>query len=146
VTTGPAYDGCVFFLVVLFVVFPLVELAVIIQVGQWIGVLDTLALLLVLSVGGAWIVKRQGLGVLRRIRGEVAAGGVPTAALIDGALIGFAGVLLLAPGFVTDAFGLLLLLPPVRGLMRVWLRRRFAVRATRRGPQGPHGGYPEIDV
>jgi UPF0716 protein FxsA len=136
----------VFFLVVLFVAFPLIELAVIIQVGQWLGMLDTLALLLVLSIGGAWIVKRQGLGVLARIRREIAAGEVPTAALIDGALIGCAGVLLLAPGFVTDAFGLLLLLPPVRALVRVWLRRRFAVRATRRGHGHPGRGYPEIDV
>ena len=130
----------------LFVVFPLVELAVIIQVGQWLGVFETLALLLVLSIGGAWIVKHQGIGVLGRIRREVAAGEVPTASLIDGALIGVAGVLLLAPGFVTDAFGLLLLLPPVRALVRTGLRRRFALRATRYSPGHTGGGYPEIDV
>jgi len=136
----------VFVLVVLFLILPLLELAVIIQVGQWLGVLDTLALLLVLSIGGAWIVKRQGLGLLARIRREIAQGDVPTATLIDGGLIGFAGVLLVAPGFVTDAFGLLLLLPPVRALVRAGLRRRFVSRATRPGSRPPGGSYPEIDV
>jgi UPF0716 protein FxsA len=117
------------FLVALFIVVPLVEIAVIIQVGEWLGVINTIGLLLLVSVVGAWLVKRQGLGVLRRIRVQQEAGQVPAAAVFDGALILVAGALLLTPGFVTDAVGLLLLLPPVRAGMRAWLRGRFRARA-----------------
>jgi UPF0716 protein FxsA len=116
------------FLVALFIVVPLIEIAVIIQVGQWLGVVNTIGLLLLVSVVGAWLVKRQGLGVLRRIRDQQQAGQVPAAAVFDGALILVAGALLLFPGFVTDAMGLLLLLPPVRTGVRALLRRRFTRR------------------
>jgi UPF0716 protein FxsA len=112
-----------------------VELAVLIQVATWIGVLDTIGLLLLVSVLGAWIVKRQGVGLLRRVQAELAAGRVPGAALVDGLLLLHAGALLLVPGFVTDAFGLLLLLPPVRALVRSWLRRRW------QGGQGGQGRW-----
>jgi UPF0716 protein FxsA len=133
------------FLVALFIVIPLVEIAVIIQVGQYLGVVNTIGLLLLISIGGAWIVKRQGLGALRRIREQGDLGRVPAAELFDGALILVAGVLLLTPGFVTDAFGLLLLIPPVRAGMRWWLRRRWErrVRVFRAPyPQRP----PHLDV
>lgn len=118
----------VLFLVALFIVIPLVEIAVIIQVGDWLGIVNTIGLLLLVSVVGAWLVKRQGLGVLRRIREQQHAGQVPAAAVFDGALILVAGALLLFPGFVTDALGLLLLLPPVRAGVRAFLRRRFVRR------------------
>jgi UPF0716 protein FxsA len=118
----------VLFLVALFIVVPLIEIAVIIQVGQWLGVVNTIGLLLLVSVVGAWLVKRQGLGVLRRIRDQQQAGQVPAVAVFDGALILVAGVLLLFPGFVTDVFGLLLLVPPVRAGVRAYLRRRFRAR------------------
>jgi UPF0716 protein FxsA len=120
------------FLVALFIVVPLVELAVIVQVGSWLGVVDTLGLLILISVLGAWLVKRQGVGLVRRVQADLAAGRVPGSALVDGALLLVAGVLLLVPGFVTDAFGLLLLLPPVRAGIRTWLRRRW----TRGGGTG----------
>lgn len=116
------------FLVALFIVIPLVEIAVIIQVGQYLGVVNTIGLLLIISISGAWVVKRQGLGVLRRIREQRDLGRVPGAELFDGALILVAGVLLLTPGFVTDAVGLLLLIPPFRRGMRWWLRRRWERR------------------
>lgn len=116
------------FLVALFIIVPLIEIAVIIQVGQWLGVVNTIGLLLLVSVAGAWLVKRQGLGVLRRIRDQREAGQIPGAALFDGALILVAGTLLLTPGFVTDAVGLLLLVPPVRAGVRAFLRRRFTTR------------------
>src|SRR5207244_5105715 len=107
---------------------PFSEIAVIIRVGPWLGVVDTIGLLLLISVLGAWVVKRQGTGVLRRIREQWLAGQVPAADVFDGALILVAGVLLLTPGFVTDAAGLVLLLAPVRKGIRRWLRRRFLVR------------------
>lgn len=116
------------FLIALFIVIPLIEIAVIIQVGEALGVLNTIGLLLLISVVGAWLVKRQGLGVLRRIRQQQQAGQIPAAAMFDGALVLVAGALLLTPGFVTDAVGLLLLLPPVRTGVRAFLRRRFVAR------------------
>jgi UPF0716 protein FxsA len=137
-------------LVALFIVVPLVEIAVIIQVGHWLGVLDTIALLLLVSIVGAWLVKRQGIGVLRRIRAELDAGRVPGAALVEGAVVLVAGVLLLTPGFVTDAFGLVLLVPPVRRLVVGRSRRRFSARGPwrrhRASRQGPGGHPPELDV
>jgi UPF0716 protein FxsA len=118
----------ILFLIALFIVIPLIEIAVIIQVGEALGVLNTIGLLLLVSVVGAWLVKRQGLGVLRRIREQQQAGQIPAAAMFDGALVLVAGALLLTPGFVTDAVGLLLLLPPVRAGVRAFLRRRVMAR------------------
>lgn len=115
-------------LAVLFLVVPLAELYVIIQVGQAIGVLDTLALLIVISVVGAWLAKREGLGVLRRIQRSLDAGRVPGTELVDGFLILFAGALMLTPGFLTDILAILLLLPPTRAVVRRQLRRAFARR------------------
>jgi UPF0716 protein FxsA len=116
------------FLVAVLIVVGLVEITVIVQVAQWIGVGNTIGLLLLVSMVGAWLVKRQGLGVLRRIREQRLAGQVPAAHVFDGALILVAGGLLLVPGFVTDALGLLLLLPPVRAGVRRFLRWRFLAR------------------
>jgi UPF0716 protein FxsA len=112
-------------LVALFVAVPLVEIAVIIKVGESLGVANTIALLLLISILGAWLVKRQGVGLVRRVQVELAAGRIPGSALVDGALLLVAGTMLLLPGFVTDAVGLLLLLPPVRAGVRRWLRRRW---------------------
>lgn len=120
---------------VLFLVVPFVELFVLLQVGQAIGALDTIALLVLVSIVGAWLVKREGLGVLRRAQERVAAGTVPGRELVDGVLILFAGALLLTPGFLTDVVGILLLLPPVRAALRGttlrWLRRRSSVAVVR---------------
>jgi UPF0716 protein FxsA len=101
-----------------------VEISVIIQVGQWIGFLNTVGLLLLVSLVGAWLVKRQGLGVMTRIREQRSAGRLPATEAFDGALILVAGVLLVIPGFVTDALGLLLLVPPIRAVVRRFVSRR----------------------
>ena len=119
-------------LLLLFIVVPIAELAVIIQVGQEIGALNTIALLIVVSVVGAWLVKREGLGVIRRFRSQLESGHLPARELVDGVLILFAGALLLTPGFLTDLFGISLLLPPVRAAIRAALLRRFAIRARYR--------------
>lgn len=115
-------------LVVLFLAVPIAELYVLIQVGQAIGILDTLALLLVISIVGAWLAKREGLSVLRRIRAALDAGRVPGTELIDGFLILLAAALMLTPGFLTDVAAILLLLPPVRASVRQVLRRLFVRR------------------
>ena len=115
-------------LAVVFLAVPLAELYVLIQVGQVIGVLDTVVLLLVISVVGAWLAKREGLGVLRRMQAAVNAGRVPGAELIDAFLILLAAALMLTPGFLTDVAAILLLLPPVRAAVRQVLRRHFVRR------------------
>ncbi|HEV8297680.1 MAG TPA: FxsA family protein [Acidimicrobiales bacterium] len=122
-------------LVFLLVVVPLTELYVIVQVWQEIGVLETLALLVVVSMVGGWVVRREGLGVIRRIQAQTTVGRVPTAELVDGAIIVVAGALLLAPGFITDIVGIVLLIPPIRILVRKGLIARY----RRRGPR-PRGG------
>jgi UPF0716 protein FxsA len=132
-----------------FIVVPLVELYVIVQVGQSIGVLNTIALVLLISLVGAWLARHEGTWVLRRIREQIDAGAVPTAELVDGALVLSGGILLLTPGFVTDGLGLLLLFPPTRAVARRALRRRFRVVAYRRlgGPwDRPDGPDDAIDV
>ncbi len=125
-------------ILIAFLVVPLVELYVIIQVAGGLGVLETIGLLVLVSIVGAWLVRFQGLGVIRRIRGQLAKGVMPGTELVDGALVLFAGALMLTPGFVTDAVGLLLLLPPTRIPIRALLIRRF--RASVRVVSGPTPG------
>ncbi len=115
-------------LVVLFIGVPFAEIYVLLQVGHAIGVGNTLGLLVVISVLGAWLAKREGLGVVRRIQRSVDAGRVPGTELVDGFLILLAGALMLTPGFLTDILAILLLLPPVRAVVRRELRRRLARR------------------
>lgn len=118
--------------VVLFLVFlvvPFLELFVILQVGRAIGALDTVALLVVVSMIGAWLVKREGLSVVRRAQERVAQGAVPGRELVDGVMILFAGALLITPGFLSDVVGVLLLLPPVRAALRGSVTRRLSRRA-----------------
>ena len=119
-------------LAVVFVVVPIVELAVILQVGHAIGALETVALLIAVSVAGSWLVKREGVGVLRRISAAVQGGRVPGRELADGALIILAGALLITPGFLSDVLGILLLLPPVRAVVRPVLVGALTKRAIGR--------------
>src|SRR3954464_2132916 len=91
-----------------FLIVPLLELAVIIKVGAAIGVLNTIGLLILSSIVGSWLMKREGLGVLRRIQGQLAVGQVPGKELVDAFLILFGGALMLAPGFLTDIAGMAL--------------------------------------
>lgn len=115
-------------LVLLFLVVPFVELFVLLQVGQVIGVVPTVLILIVVSVVGGWLMKREGLGVWRRMNDQVRAGRVPGRELADAALILFGGALLLTPGFLTDFLGVALLLPPSRAVVRAELLRRMAKR------------------
>lgn len=124
-------------LLLLFIVVPLVELAVIVQVADQIGLGFTIVTLILFSVAGATLVKREGYGVLRRMQEQLDRGEIPTTELVNGVLILVAGAMLLFPGFLTDTLGLLLLLPPVRALVRVALFKRFSQRvAAAFGPGG----------
>jgi UPF0716 protein FxsA len=112
-------------LALLFLVVPIAELYVIVKVAGGIGIPETLLLLIVVSVVGAWLAKWQGIGVVRRLQATVAQGKVPSAEILDGALIIFAGALMIAPGFLSDCVAILLLLPPVRAVVRRSLLRRI---------------------
>lgn len=94
-------------------------------VADTLGWWDAVALSLLISLAGVWLTKRAGLGAARRIQEAGEAGRIPSREVADGALILLAGLLLLLPGFVTDAFGVALLLPPVRAGVRVLALRRF---------------------
>ena len=118
------------YLVLLFLVVPFVELYVLIQVGQEIGAASTILVLVVVSVVGGWLVKREGVGVVRRAQAQMQAGRVPGREIVDGVLILFAGALLLTPGFVTDIVGILLLLPPVRAVIRAAALKRLGDRVV----------------
>ena len=120
-------------LALLFLVVPIVELYVIIQVAHAIGVFDTLGLLVLDSILGGWLMKREGMGVLRRLQAKLAGGELPSTELVDGFLILFGGALMLAPGFLTDILGMSLLLPPVRAVARRVLARRFKSAVISRG-------------
>jgi UPF0716 protein FxsA len=125
---------------------PFVEIAVMVKVAEAIGTLNMIGLLLVISVAGVFIVRHQGTTAWRRIQVDLERGKVPGASLVDGGLIMAAGVLLVIPGFVSDAFGLLLLLPPVRAVARRWLRGRFQVRVTTHQTVGPRrDGTIDVD-
>ena len=137
-------------LVLLFIVVPIAELAVIIQVGQEIGVLWTVAILVADSILGAVLMRSQGRAAWRRFNEATSAGRVPAREVIDGALVVFGGALLLTPGFLSDIFGLALLFPPTRALVRGVLVRRLAHRmlraATTRRPGGGPRGRRDADV
>jgi UPF0716 protein FxsA len=115
-------------LVLLFIVVPIAELAVIIQVGQVIGVWWTIALLVADSVLGSVLMRSQGRAAWRHFNEATRAGRVPAREVLDGALVIFGGALLLTPGFITDVLGLVLLIPPTRALVRRLLARRLSQR------------------
>ena len=115
-------------LVLIFIVVPIAELYVIIQVGQSIGVLPTIAILIVDSIVGSMLLRHQGRSAWRRFNAAVAEGRAPAREVLDGVLVIFGGAFLITPGFITDVIGLLLLIPPTRSLFRRLLVRRLRGR------------------
>ncbi|MDX6677439.1 MAG: protein FxsA [Solirubrobacteraceae bacterium] len=123
-------------LFVLFIVVPIAELYVLIQIGQSIGVLPTIALLIADSVLGAALMRSQGRAAWLRFNAALAEGRVPGREVMDGALVIFGGALLLTPGFLSDILGLILLLPPTRAIVRTVLVRRFGARLVATATSG----------
>ncbi len=127
-------------LLILFIALPIAEIYVIIQVGEWLGVLPTLAILILDGFVGAALARSQGRAAWARFNLALAEGRLPARETFDGAMIILGGALLLAPGFITDTIGLLLLLPPTRALMRGAVarmaRRRTAFTWTVVGAPG----------
>ena len=112
-------------LALLFLIVPLAELYVILKVGDAIGIGWTILLLVADSLLGAWLLRSQGRAVWRRFNEILAQGRVPHREVIDGVLVIFGGAFLIAPGFLTDIVGLVLLLPPTRAIVRRMLVRRM---------------------
>lgn len=137
-------------LVIAFVVVPLVEIYVLIQVGQAIGPWWTILILVADSILGTWLVRREGGRAWRALQNALSTGRMPARELADGALILIGGTLMLTPGFVTDVLGILLILPFTRPVARrllttVVARRLVVIPSSRRPPTGDGGdGGPVV--
>jgi UPF0716 protein FxsA len=125
-------------LLLLFIAVPAVELILLIEIGQRVGTINTLGLIVGTGVVGASLARRQGISTFARLRQDLGEGRSPAVPIIDGVLILVAAAFLVTPGVLTDAVGFLLLVPMSRGLIRRHLRRRFE-RATRTGTVGVTG-------
>ncbi len=129
-------------LIALFILLPLAELYVILKVGDQIGVIWTILLLAADSVAGSMLLRSQGRTVWRRFNKSLAEGRMPHREVQDGVLVIFGAAFLITPGFITDVFGLFLLLPPTRNLIR-----RYGMRALGRRVAARVGGPPrDFDV
>ncbi|GGD21556.1 FxsA family protein [Sinisalibacter lacisalsi] len=124
-------------LLFLFIVVPLIEIALFIEVGGLIGLGWTLAIVVATAVLGSWLVRQQGVMALNDLRRSFEALGDPTEPLAHGAMILFSGALLLTPGFFTDGLGFALLLPPVRRWVFRKVRERVRVQSFTMGPDHP---------
>lgn len=125
-----------FIVLLAFIAVPMAEIAVFISVGGIIGLWPTLAIVVLTAFIGTYLLRQQGLGVLREIETRINQGDVPVQALFDGACLLLAGALLLTPGFITDTLGLLLFLPPVRRYAGRLILHHFTIRAARRQGSG----------
>ncbi len=114
-----------FRLFLLFIGLPLVELALLIQLGQWVGLLPTIGLVVLTGVVGAALARSQGFQVWAAIQRELQEGRMPVGELMNGLLVLIGGVVLLTPGLITDVLGMLLLLPGTRSAFKTYLRRRL---------------------
>ncbi|MGR3433284.1 MAG: FxsA family protein [Shimia sp.] len=126
-----------------FLVVPLIEIGLFIQVGGWIGLWPTLAIVVLTAVIGTLLVRQQGARAMRDLRGSFERLGDPTEPLAHGAMILVSAALLLTPGFFTDAVGFALLLPPVRTVILRHLRARVRLQRFEMGPRRP---APRDDV
>ena len=112
-------------LVAVFIIMPILELAVLFKIYEKVGLTETVALMIITGFIGAALTKWQGMSVLKKIRIDLAEGRMPAPRLIDGVMIIVAGLLLITPGLITDTVGFLLLVPFIRYAIRMYLRRKF---------------------
>ena len=113
------------YLVLFFILIPIIELAILIKVGQFIGVLNTVLIVIFTGLAGGFIARAQGLVTLMKIQKDINEGVMPTENLIDGLMILCGGILLLTPGLISDAIGLMVLMPFTRSLIKKWLKRKI---------------------
>lgn len=107
-------------LLLLFVMVPIIEIAILIQVGSWIGALPTILIVILTAVAGTWLLRKQGLRTLLQAQQKMSEGRLPAEEMATGIALAVGGALLLTPGFVTDAFGFMCLIPQARR----WLFQR----------------------
>jgi UPF0716 protein FxsA len=117
---------------ILFIVWVIAELFVIVKVAEAIGVLLTIVLLIAAWPLGTWAMRREGRVVWRHFNAAIAEGRPPGREVVDGVIVALGGLLLMVPGFISDIFGLLLLFPPTRMLLRMGLVRNFEHRLVAR--------------
>ncbi|GGB40670.1 membrane protein FxsA [Roseibium aquae] len=127
------------YIVAAIILLPLIEIAVFIAVGDAIGILPTVLLTVLTAVAGTFMLRQQGLSLVTRMQSELQAGLVPETDMLHGAMIVLASILLLIPGFVTDAIGLLLFIPPVRGALARFIVSRVNVTVVQTGRRGQPG-------
>lgn len=122
------------YLFLIFLLVPLIEIALFIQIGGWIGLWPTLLIVVLTAIIGTVMVRSQGLAVLERLRGSLNEIRDPTEPIVHGAMILFSGALLLTPGFFTDAVGFALLIPGIRTAIFEAVRKRVTIVTAERGP------------
>ena len=140
------------YLVLLFTLVPAIELALLIEIGGAIGAGNTILIIILTGALGAYLARLQGFLILQKIQKDLNQGIMPSSEMIDGLMILVGGITLLTPGFITDAFGILLLIPWTRFLIKKLFSRKFASMITRGqivrpGPfSRPNDGYNDIDI
>jgi UPF0716 protein FxsA len=127
-TEGQPVFGRLF---LLFTLIPIIELAILLQVGQWIGVMPTVAGIVLTALIGAWLARREGTRAWKSVQGSLASGRVPGEALLGALAVFVGGAMLLTPGILTDLAGLALLAPPTRSALLRGIRRRLERRVMR---------------
>ncbi len=120
-------------LLLLFIIVPIVEMVILIEVGGIIGALPTVALVVLTAMAGIWLLRWQGLATLARMQDKLARNEIPDTELLEGVMLLIGGALLLTPGFVTDAIGFCCLLPGTRRPLARWTLRQGVLRAIQTG-------------
>lgn len=113
------------YLIILFTVVPAIELLILIEVGSHIGALNTVLLIILTGVVGASLARMQGFIVLNKIKSSLERGQLPSTELLDGLMILTGGIVLLTPGFVSDAMGILLLIPFTRAIIKLFVQKKM---------------------
>jgi UPF0716 protein FxsA len=131
-------------LLALFICVPLIELMLLIQLGQWVGLGPTIALVVVTGFLGATLARQQGFRVWTKIQMELQAGRMPASDMIDGLLILIGGIVLLTPGLLTDFCGFALMIPQVRRWLKSRLEKRFQVISRRHRPRAGNTGRGNV--
>lgn len=145
-----------FLLLITFIAIPIIEIAVFIEVGGWIGLWPTIGIVILTAVIGTGLLRQQGISILFRIQENLEANKLPVRELFDGVCLVIAGAFLLTPGFVTDSLGFALFVPPIRQIIAGWIGQKIVTRANVRfhpgqggqqsGPDtGPNRHYPNGD-
>ncbi len=130
-----------FNLLLLFIVVPIIELLILFRIGGLLGAINTFTVIIITGVIGAYLAKRQGLIILKKIQTSIGEGKIPAAEVVDGLIILVAGAVLLTPGFLTDITGFLLLLPFGRNLVTLWLIKKFTTMIKSGKISGSDSGH-----